>query len=504
MNVLIVLGHPRRNSFCGALADAYLRGAEKAGVCVRFADVGSMKFEKNVEIPNPEEQHLEPDLLNVRRDILWADHLVFVFPTWWGSMPGILKSFFDRVITPGFAFNERRKWEYEKLLQGRTAQVITTMDTPVFVYKYFYKAPGVHLIVNSTLKFCGVSPVRVKLISPIKYSTEQQKQKWLREAEKLGLSLKSGVRNPFEKTMNKVGPWLKALRLQFYPMTFIAYAMGAYAAKYFGFGFDFWVMICGYLFLFVLEAATVFSNEYYDFETDIKNKNFGPFNGGSRVLVENAIKPQVLKKVMVGCLVSLIPIFWLLTYLSNATFIASFSICLLTTILALGYTIPPLKFSWRSLGEIDVAITHSIAVILCGFIFQGGDDLSAPVLLMSIPLLLSIVPAIILSGIPDYDADKAAGKTTIAVKVGKNNAAVISMVFVLSATVSAVLLKLSGPLPAIFGNAIFLTIPHALFLSYLIVRFVKRKQKPDRIDGLMVVALLYILWFGLIPLIKLI
>ncbi len=41
-------------------------------------------------------------------------------------------------------------------------------------------------------------------------------------------------------------------------------------------------------------------------------------------------------------------------------------------ILAIGYTAPPLKFCYRGLGELDVAFTHSIVVILCGYVFLGG------------------------------------------------------------------------------------------------------------------------------------
>lgn len=503
MNVLILLGHPRRESFCGVLADAYYNGASQSGASVKLVHIAALKFEENVVIPDPENQHFEDDLVTVRHDILWADHLVFVFPTWWGSMPGLLKSFLDRVITPRFAFNETGKWQYEKLLKGRTAQIITTMDTPVLIYKYIYKSPGVHLLASSTLQFCGVWPVRKKLISPVKYATEEQRQRWLQEVTEIGLKLDKGVITSFEKFMNRITPWLRALRLQFYPMTFIAYATGAYAARHYGYVFDVWVMITGYLFLFILEAATVFSNEYFDYESDIKNKNFGPFNGGSRVLTEKLITREKLLSAIKLCIVLLVPVFLILNYLSPAEMVENMAVCAVISVLALGYTMPPLKLSWRGLGELDVAITHSIAVMMCGFVFQGGSINNPDLWLISLPLLLSIIPAIILSGIPDYEADKAANKKTIPVRVGKNAAAFIALAFVLAATCVAVFLHVFGWLPHAFGNVIYLTLPHALYLSYLIFRFIRLKNKPSKIDGLMVVSLLYIFWFGIIPLVKL-
>src|SRR5690625_7040256 len=75
------------------------------------------------------------------------------------------------------------------------------------------------------------------------------------------------------------------------------------------------------------------------------------------------------------------------------------------TIISLGYTLPPLRLSYRTLGEIDVGLTHSIGVMLCGFLFQGGPFDHPFPWMISIPLFLSIVPAIILAGIPDYAAD---------------------------------------------------------------------------------------------------
>jgi putative NADPH-quinone reductase len=33
----------------------------------------------------------------------WADHLVIIYPLWLGSMPALLKAFFEQTFRPGFA-----------------------------------------------------------------------------------------------------------------------------------------------------------------------------------------------------------------------------------------------------------------------------------------------------------------------------------------------------------------------------------------------------------------
>src|SRR5690606_41560396 len=104
MNVLVILGHPRKDSYCASLAMAYIRGAKEAGTEVAYLILADMQFEMNVMVPSPQYQHQEDDLVKAQKLIKWAYHLVFVFPTCCGNLPSQLKSFFDRVLSLGFSF----------------------------------------------------------------------------------------------------------------------------------------------------------------------------------------------------------------------------------------------------------------------------------------------------------------------------------------------------------------------------------------------------------------
>ena len=297
-------------------------------------------------------------------------------------------------------------------------------------------------------------------------------------------------------------PWVKALRLQFYPMTLAAYAVGAFGAANLGYGFNtlqFWL---GYSWIFFLEVTTVFTNDYFDFQTDKQNKYFGPFNGGSRVLVEGELKPKELKKgALLALGLSLLAASLLLITFSGAVLGIAIFILLSFTI-ALGYTVPPLKLSYRGLGEFDVALTHSIAVILSGFIFQGGKATDPFPWLLSVPVFLAILPSIILAGIPDCEADKAASKKTLAVRFGRKGAAKLAAAFTLLAAIVAVFWKEGEVVPGAFGNAIYGAILHAALLLVLIYKYLKTPNPPARIDVLMIASLTYLLWFVLIPLFR--
>ena len=119
IRVLVILGHPRKESFCAAIANAYATGALAAGAEVRLLFVADMQFDPNVVTASPRQQPVEPSISAAMELVAWADHLVFVFPTWWGTMPAALKGFLDRVFMPGFTFEDREDGKgWDKLLEG--------------------------------------------------------------------------------------------------------------------------------------------------------------------------------------------------------------------------------------------------------------------------------------------------------------------------------------------------------------------------------------------------
>ena len=130
---------------------------------------------------------LEPDLLKAQELIKWADHLVWVYPVWWGSVPAIMKGFIDRAFLPGFAFKKKEGsvW-WDKFLVGKTARLISTLDQPVWYYKWINRNPSNHAMKKLTLQFVGVKKVRITTIGPMRLSTDEFRNKWLKKVEKLG------------------------------------------------------------------------------------------------------------------------------------------------------------------------------------------------------------------------------------------------------------------------------------------------------------------------------
>ena len=185
--VLVVLGQPDGKSYGGALADAYCSGARAGGAEVREIRLGELGFNP-VPVPGQlRPGELEPDLVKAQEAIKWAEHLVFVYPIWWGTIPALLKGFFERVLTPGFAMNFREDspW-WDKLLTGRSARLIVTLNTPPWIYRWILGRPGHTTMKRTILGFCGVRPISITEVGPIKNSSSEKRARWLEQARELG------------------------------------------------------------------------------------------------------------------------------------------------------------------------------------------------------------------------------------------------------------------------------------------------------------------------------
>lgn len=185
--ILVILGHPDKDSFCGTLARTYVESAMASGSEVRELQLGELKFDPILWKGYNRIQELEPDLVKAQELIQWSNHMVFVYPNWWGTMPALLKGFFDRVFLPGFAFKYRDNSAFwDKLLAGRTAQLIVTMDTPPWYYRLIYSRPGHNEMKRTILGFCGIKVVRITELAIVRNSVPQMREKWVSIVERLG------------------------------------------------------------------------------------------------------------------------------------------------------------------------------------------------------------------------------------------------------------------------------------------------------------------------------
>ena len=89
-----------------------------------------------------------------------ADVLIIHHPACWFDRPAILKGWFDRVFTMGFAYTFKADGSGTGgLLKGRKARAIQTTAAPRELYERFNAGSYPHMgIKASTPTFCGFDP----------------------------------------------------------------------------------------------------------------------------------------------------------------------------------------------------------------------------------------------------------------------------------------------------------------------------------------------------------
>jgi NAD(P)H dehydrogenase (quinone) len=184
---LIVLGHPGAKSLSDALGHAYAAGVTSAGARAEVLALRDLSFDLQLRAGFSGDQALEPDLQQAQRLFEQASNVAWFFPTWWAAPPALVKGFIDRTFLPGWAFAARKGRSLpDRLLVGRSARVVTTMDSPGFWYWLWQHGTMHGAFVNATLRYVGFGPVRSTTLYRQRWRTPEQRAQWLALLERQG------------------------------------------------------------------------------------------------------------------------------------------------------------------------------------------------------------------------------------------------------------------------------------------------------------------------------
>ena len=185
--LVIIDGHPDADParFIHALAERYEDGAIAAGHEVRRIDVATLAFPLIAVRADWEGGEVPADIRQAQEMILWAEHLLILYPLWLGDMPALLKGFLKQALRPGFGFAPGERGFPKKLLKGRTARLVVTMGMPAFFYRAYFGAHSVRSFERNILKFVGVRPVKHLLIGNVEGKAETR-ERWLERLFSLG------------------------------------------------------------------------------------------------------------------------------------------------------------------------------------------------------------------------------------------------------------------------------------------------------------------------------
>ena len=159
MNILIVYAHPNPASFNHALLERAQSALLDKGYSVRVRDLYAQGFNPVLsgnDLVDINVGKLAPDVAVEQEHLQWATALLFIYPLWWFDRPAILKGWFDRVFTRGFAFDYSEQGAVGLLTQQKAAVIMTTGGTEDEFEGFDIESLIVHPVTEGTLKFCGI------------------------------------------------------------------------------------------------------------------------------------------------------------------------------------------------------------------------------------------------------------------------------------------------------------------------------------------------------------
>ena len=187
MAILVVIGHPLERSLNHALAESYVQAARAAGTEVDIIDLAKEHFELSPQQSLSELRARDPEALKAKGEVIVsmvekverAQHIVIFHPSWWGTYPAVFKGFIDRVFMSGVAFEygEGNKWK--RLWSGKTARIFTTMDSPTWFDRLWYRAPAAHSLKYPILWYVGIKTLGITKFPQVRSSSDAARTKWL-------------------------------------------------------------------------------------------------------------------------------------------------------------------------------------------------------------------------------------------------------------------------------------------------------------------------------------
>jgi putative NADPH-quinone reductase len=185
--VLVIDGHPdrERSRYCHALADAYIEGAMAAGKETRLITLADTPIDFLRTASDFATAPQAPEIRSAQADLLWADHVVLVFPLWLGGAPAFVHAFLEQVARHAF-FAETSGAGIRSKLKGKSARLIVSMGMPSFVYRLIFRAHGVRNIVSGVLGFAGFGPVHTTMLGAVESVGAAQQKARLDRVRLLG------------------------------------------------------------------------------------------------------------------------------------------------------------------------------------------------------------------------------------------------------------------------------------------------------------------------------
>ncbi len=185
MQHLIISAHPSPESFSNLLTESLAHYSRQKGWKVVVRDLYKIGFEpilSSSDLAAIKAGDTPADIHAEQQHLATSDLISLVYPLWWGSFPAVLKGYFDRVLTNGFAFSITSEGP-RGLLTGKKAILHTSMGNSVEEYEHkgmlkaFREIHGVEVF-----GFCGIEVAGHNFYPQIPASAAKVKNQYIKQA----------------------------------------------------------------------------------------------------------------------------------------------------------------------------------------------------------------------------------------------------------------------------------------------------------------------------------
>lgn len=156
MKYLIIYAHPDNESHAKFTLQEVKSRLEELNREYEVIDLYKIKYDPSLSSEELTNKGYAPDfVLEHRKKIDESDFLVFIYPVWWNSMPGILKGWIDRTLSGGYAFKYVNKIPVG-LLKGKRAIIFATTGANKILSCIFQGYRWKKIMARDILRFCGI------------------------------------------------------------------------------------------------------------------------------------------------------------------------------------------------------------------------------------------------------------------------------------------------------------------------------------------------------------
>ncbi|MCX5804669.1 MAG: 1,4-dihydroxy-2-naphthoate octaprenyltransferase [Proteobacteria bacterium] len=233
----------------------------------------------------------------------------------------------------------------------------------------------------------------------------------------------------------KLKAWIQASRPPFFIATLAPLFIGWISAKAYGLHLGrFLLVILG---SFIVHLVTNLANDYFDY---IEGTDSGESIGGSRVIQEGKISPDLLLKAIIFlyCIAFLIAFIIMFSF----DLFVIFPLIVFSAFSSFFYVAPPIRYGYYGLGEFFVGINMG-PVIVVGTYWVIANRFDWVPFYLSLPVGLMVASILYYQSLPDMKTDLDAGKYTLAVRLGKKGAFIGLIVFWILIYLAIIILMLT-------------------------------------------------------------